>query len=208
MTARRRLAPDDRRAAILAAAGEAFSRRPYADVSMTGIADAAGVSAPLVVFYFGSKRALYLEVLRTAVTSIGDGLRAVPGPPSLDRLHASVRFYAEYARSHRAGFLSYLRGGSETALPEATALVAELRGELAATIAADVVAGLAPRTLDAAGLAALDVAVHGHFGQVDAAVQRWLALPDDRRELVDADTLARLAVAAFAGTLRALLPPG
>jgi len=202
----RRLAPDERRAAILTAAREVFSRRPYADVSMAGIAQVAGVSAPLVAFYFGSKRALYLEVLRTAVTSIGAGLAAVPGPPSLERLRASVRFYAEYAASHRAGFLSYLRGGSETALPEATALVAQLRDRLAATIMADVVAGLAPRTLDAAGLAALDVAVHGHFGQVDATVQRWLALPDEERDLVDAGGIARLAVAAFAGTLRALGP--
>ncbi|MGW0755499.1 TetR/AcrR family transcriptional regulator [Streptomyces sp. NPDC002814] len=110
-TARRRLEPQERREAILHAARELFSSRPYAGVSVADVARAAGVSPPLVVFYYGSKRALYLAVIETAADSIRHGLRALPGPPSPQRLAAGVRFYAEYARAHRAGFLSLLRGG-------------------------------------------------------------------------------------------------
>ena len=203
MTARR-LAPDERREAILAVARELFGRRPYPSVSVAELAAAAGVSAPLVVFYFGSKRALYLEVLSAAVTSIAEGLAAVPGPPSLERLDASVRFYAGYARTHRAGFLSYLRGGSDTALPEATALVETLRAELTERIALDVSTSSPPA--DRAAAVALRIAVRGHLSWVDAAVSHWLTLPDDEHALIGPDTLARLAVGAFTGALQRIPP--
>jgi AcrR family transcriptional regulator len=201
----RRLAPDERRAAILQVGRELFGQGNYSGVSVADIAAAAEVSAPLVIFYFGSKRALYLEVLRTSVTHISEGLRAIPGPPSLERLHDAVRFYAEYALTHRASFLSFLRGGAEASLPEAAELVEALREELTTRIVVDVTAGKPP--LDDVTHLALLLAVRGHFGHVDAAVCYWLGWPDERRALIDADRLARLAVGAFAGALRALFPP-
>ena len=91
------MVPDQRRATILRAAGDLFSRHPYADVSVADIAAAAAVSPPLIVFYFGTKRALYLAILATAADAIRAGLADLAGPPSLDRLRAGVRFYADYA---------------------------------------------------------------------------------------------------------------
>lgn len=196
-------AEDERREAILHVARELFSRRPYAAVSVADVATAAGVSPPLVVSHFGSKQALYLEVIRSAVSSIREGLRAVPGPGSLNRLHASVRFYAAYAASHRAGFLSLLRGGHEATLPEAADLFESLRSEVAARMTADVSAGLPP--LDDATRAAVNVAVRGHLGYVDAVVMHWLGLPDDERARVTPDTIARLTTGAFDGAFAALL---
>ena len=132
------MVPDERRPLILRAARDLFSQRPYADVSVADIARAAGVSPPLIVFHYGSKRSLYLAVLGAAAGAIRVGLRELPGPPSLDRLRAGVVFYAEYARTHRAGFLSLLRGGQDVA--EAAALVEEFRDELAGQIHADLTA--------------------------------------------------------------------
>ena len=120
------------------AARDLFSQRPYAEVSVADIAQAAGVSPPLIVFHYGSKRALYLALLETAADAIRAGLYELPGPPSLDRLRAGVRFYAGYARDHRAGFLSLLRGGQDVA--EAAALVEAFRDELAGRICADLTA--------------------------------------------------------------------
>jgi AcrR family transcriptional regulator len=68
-----RLAPQDRRAQILAVARDLFAEHPYAAVSTTAIADAAGVRRGLLNHYFGTKRALYLEVVRDMVR--------VPHPP-------------------------------------------------------------------------------------------------------------------------------
>ena len=68
-----RLTPEDRRGQILVAARALFEQRPYAGVSTTEIAEAAGVRRGLLNHYFGTKRALYLEVVREML--------AVPAPP-------------------------------------------------------------------------------------------------------------------------------
>jgi len=63
-TRRVRKEPDERRDQILATARELFSRRPYATVSNTEIAMAAGVSRGLLNHYFGTRRELYLAAVR------------------------------------------------------------------------------------------------------------------------------------------------
>jgi AcrR family transcriptional regulator len=45
-----------------------LSTKPYDEVSMTDIAEAAGVARGLLHHYFGSKRELYLEIVREAVS--------------------------------------------------------------------------------------------------------------------------------------------
>ena len=60
-----RLEHDERREQILAAARRLFSQKPPAEVSTTEIAREAGVARGLLHHYFGTKRALYLEVLRS-----------------------------------------------------------------------------------------------------------------------------------------------
>ena len=205
------MVPDERRALILRAARDLFSQRPYADVSVADIAQAAGVSPPLIVFHYGSKRSLYLAVLGAAAGAIRAGLHELPGPPSLDRLRAGVVFYAEYARTHRAGFLSLLRGGQDVA--EAAALVEAFRDELAGQIHADLTA---PRRIpagpgaaagDEAGAAALTMlAVRGYLGYVDAVIVHWLALPGDERDRVTPAMIAGIAAGAFTGGLAAVPP--
>ncbi len=193
------MAPEDRRAEILAVARDVFSRQSYASVSLADVARAAGVTAPLIVFYFGNKRALYLKIIEAAVSDIAEGLDALPGPPSLERLYASVHFYAEHARTHPAGFLSLLRGGADAAVPEASILIESLRTEISARIMSD----LAPPDPDRAGAL---IAVRGYLGYVDSAVVHWLTLPPEQHSQVDADIIARLAVGAFTGGLAALRP--
>jgi AcrR family transcriptional regulator len=61
----RRLEHDERRAQILSCARRLFSERPYAAVSTTDIANEAGVARGLLHHYFGTKRELYLEVVRS-----------------------------------------------------------------------------------------------------------------------------------------------
>jgi AcrR family transcriptional regulator len=69
----KRLAPEDRRDQILGVARRLFAERPFAAVSTHEIAAAAGVRRGLLNHYFGTKRALYLEVVRDMVR--------VPAPP-------------------------------------------------------------------------------------------------------------------------------
>ena len=74
---RRRLEPDQRRSQILAVARRLFGQGSYASVSTSDIAAAAGVARALINHYFGSKRDLYLEVVRQMLVtpeSVSDDL--------------------------------------------------------------------------------------------------------------------------------------
>jgi AcrR family transcriptional regulator len=62
---RTRLEHDERRAQILAAARRLFSERAPGSVSTTEIAREAGVARGLLHHYFGTKRDLYVEVVRS-----------------------------------------------------------------------------------------------------------------------------------------------
>jgi AcrR family transcriptional regulator len=66
----RRLTAGQRRRQLVAVALELFARRGYRATTMDDIAEAAGVTKPLVYQHFSSKRALYLEL----VNSIADEL--------------------------------------------------------------------------------------------------------------------------------------
>jgi AcrR family transcriptional regulator len=61
----RRKEPDARRDEILACAIRLFGEQPYSAVSTAELAREAGVVRGLIHHYFGTKRDLYLEVVRT-----------------------------------------------------------------------------------------------------------------------------------------------
>ena len=87
-----RLEHDERRRQILVVASRLFSERSYAAVSTSDIARDAGVARGLLHHYFGTKRELYLEVVRSLVRmpsnpvplKCGGGLEVVIGD-SVDR---------------------------------------------------------------------------------------------------------------------------
>jgi AcrR family transcriptional regulator len=81
-----RLDHDERRQQILDCARRLFSERNYASVSTSEIARQAGVARGLLHHYFGTKRELYLEVVRdlmrmpsspVPLQSPGRGLQAI-----------------------------------------------------------------------------------------------------------------------------------
>lgn len=64
---RTRLAPDSRRRSILDAAATLYASRPYDEISTAELAEAAGVTRGLVHHYFGTKRDVFLAVMRESV---------------------------------------------------------------------------------------------------------------------------------------------
>ncbi len=72
-----RMSADDRRELVLAAATRAFSRSGYAGTSTDAVAKESGVSQPYVVRIFGTKLALFLEVLERSCDRIRDAFEAV-----------------------------------------------------------------------------------------------------------------------------------
>lgn len=86
----RRLEPDARREQIFDCAARLFGERPYADVSTSDIAGEAGVARGLINHYFGTKRELYLAVIRRAVTLPELTTQVFPDAPLEERAAAAV----------------------------------------------------------------------------------------------------------------------
>ena len=77
-----RLTANERREQVLNVALAVFAQRGYHTTSMNDIADAAGVTKPVLYQHFDSKRALYIAVLETVgegmITAIGSATKATP----------------------------------------------------------------------------------------------------------------------------------
>ena len=71
-----RLSADERRAQLERIAGQLFADAGYHGVSMEQLADAAGVSKPVLYQHFPSKRDLYLALVRDAVSEMETRVRA------------------------------------------------------------------------------------------------------------------------------------
>jgi AcrR family transcriptional regulator len=80
----RRLTADARRRQLFATALRLFAERGYAAATMDDIAEAAGVTKPLLYQHFESKRALYLELMDVfagvVVTRIVEATASADGP--------------------------------------------------------------------------------------------------------------------------------
>lgn len=163
----RRLEPDQRREQILACATELFGERPFASVSTTELAARAGVARGLINHYFGTKRALYLEVVRRMVTIPQVAVDLLPHGTVEERIDASVSWFLDGVSRHSRTWLAAV--GAESADPDVQRILAE-----ADERAAD-------RVLDATGLAdtaphrdELRATIRAYGGMVKAAAREWL----------------------------------
>jgi AcrR family transcriptional regulator len=114
-----RLPADERRQQLLSVACELFARTGFHDTSMDDIAEAAGVTKPVLYQHFPSKRALYGELL----TDTGNRLlgrlaeateRATSGR---ERVEAGFRAYFQFAVGDSSSF-RLLFGASIRSDPE------------------------------------------------------------------------------------------
>jgi AcrR family transcriptional regulator len=91
----------DRRDQLIVAALRLFSERPYDDVSIDDIANAANVAHGLPSYYFGGKRGAYLAALQMVQTD----LEALTRPLRSDgdiaaQIRGMARRHFEYFRAH------------------------------------------------------------------------------------------------------------
>jgi AcrR family transcriptional regulator len=105
-----RLTHEDRRAQILAQACTLFSKRSYAAVSMEDIASAAGVTRGLLNHYFGTKRDLYLNVIRYITRLPPAAEHAAPGGTVAETVARNVDLYLDAAERNRVAWLAIAGG--------------------------------------------------------------------------------------------------
>lgn len=164
-----RLDYDERRQLILGAARRLFCQRPYSEVSMADLAEAAGVARGLLHHYFGSKRDLYLAVMREVLR-----VPTIPLPDDAARLEAgqvweaSVEGWMRLIESNRELWLTAIGAGGTGRDPELEGLLDDAR-ELTAV-----------RVLDALGIDAdtapveLMALVRGYGGLAEEVTREWL----------------------------------
>jgi AcrR family transcriptional regulator len=169
---RRRLEPDERREQILTCAVRLFGEHPYAAMSTTELAKQAGVARGLINHYFGTKRDLYLEVVRRLVTIPRFAVERLPDGPLETRVPAAVDWFLDGVSRNSKAWLAATGGWD----PDVEQILA----------AADETA--ADRVLEATGLAAdaveLRAMVRSYGGMVKSACREWLVRKDLTRDQV------------------------
>ncbi|MFI2430933.1 TetR/AcrR family transcriptional regulator [Streptomyces sp. NPDC018693] len=124
----RRLSVEARRSQLLAAALSLFAHRAPEEVSLDDVAEAAGVSRPLVYRYFpGGKQQLYEAALSSAAEELRLCFDEPREGPLLDRLTRALDRYLAFVDEHDAGFSALLQGGSVVETSRTTAIVDGVR---------------------------------------------------------------------------------
>jgi AcrR family transcriptional regulator len=117
---RRHAVSEHKRELILDAARAVFTLEGLEGASLRAIATRAGYTPAALYFHFDSKEAIYAEVLRSSLTSLGAAVdRAVarttgPKQKLLAAAMSFFRFYAENPRDLDLGFYLF-RGGMKPA---------------------------------------------------------------------------------------------
>jgi AcrR family transcriptional regulator len=132
-----RLSGDQRRERILAVATEAFARGGYHGASVGEIAEAAGITKPVLYDHFASKHDLYVELMESARDELTErGAAAMSADaPAEQRVRAAVDAFFSFVEERPATasvLLSIPRGDPELVEPArlvqagATARIAQL----------------------------------------------------------------------------------
>ena len=98
----RRLTAEQRRQQLYAVALELFAQRGYRATTMDDIAEAAGVTKPLLYQHFSSKRALYLELVdsiaRDLLSAVREAVMRADGPRQQVELGFAAYFHLVVSR--------------------------------------------------------------------------------------------------------------
>jgi AcrR family transcriptional regulator len=205
----RRLSVEQRRGQLIDAALSLFAHRAPEDVSVDDVAEAAGVSRPLVYRYFpGGKVQLYEVALGSAADELKLCFAEPQTGPLTQRLASALDRYLTFVDTHDAGFSALLQGGSVVETSRTTATVDGVRRAAAEQVLLHlgVTQTAGPR---------LRMMVRTWISAVEAASLIWLdegkqpALPRLRDWMVDHFVALLVATAASdpqtAGVTRAAL---
>ncbi len=183
----RRLEPDERREQILACAIKLFGERPYSAVSTTELAQQAGVARGLINHYFGTKRDLYLEVVRQMVTFPEHAVDHLPKGSLTERVDAAVAWFLDMVSLHPKTWLAAIGAEGVGDDPEVERILAE---------ADDTAAERVLEAVDLAHVAAhrdeLRAMIRTYGALVKAAAREWLirgTMPREHVQLLLTNTL-------------------
>lgn len=180
---------DERRRQLLDAGAELFAKHSFEEISMRELAEAAGVSKPLLYHYFPSK----IDLFKAAVSEKAEELQRLIEPssdgPAIEQLSQVLDSYLAWIEDNAQTWSKLLQ--SAATLPEARELVEGFRQRTMDLILAQLTEGRKPRP-------ALRIAIKGWLGYMDAAILDWTRARDLPREKLRELLLAAFVAAVFA----------
>jgi AcrR family transcriptional regulator len=195
-----RLGPEARREQILETAQRLFEERGYEGVSMSDVATAAKVTRGLVHHYFGAKRELYVEVVRSL---LGD-VPVLIGPDEASSVEEMVKRNAnavlDYYSANRELLLAIAPSPDRGRDPEVAALA-----ESAREAAVDRV--VSNHFGDSPAPPEVRLVIRSFLGLVEEASREWLLRRRATRAQVEA-LLTQAMLALMRDALPAVMAAG
>jgi AcrR family transcriptional regulator len=162
---RRRLEPDARREQILSVAVRLFGEHGWADVSTGDVARGAGVARGLVNHYFGTKKELYLEVIRVMLTVPEAALTRLPRAGLPERVDAIVTWFLDVVSRHSTTWLAAITAGGLSGDTDVDRVIAE---------AIDVAAARVLTAVGLPGTGARHAMARAYVGLATSTAREWL----------------------------------
>ena len=107
----RRLSLEDRRDELLRTCLDLLDRQPWDEVTMADVADAAGVSKPLLYHYFSTKTDLYRATVTAAADELREATRPDPELPVVPRMRAALEAHLDWIDAHAVAYRAVIQGG-------------------------------------------------------------------------------------------------
>jgi AcrR family transcriptional regulator len=196
-----RLGPEARREQILLTARDLFEQQGYDAVSMSDVAAAAKVTRGLVHHYFGSKRELYLDVVRSVLGEAPTLVAAADATSLEEMVKSNASLVLDYLALNRGMLLAIAPSGDLGRDPE----VAELADVARETAIDQVIANHFGDPAAAPPEARL--VIRAFLGLVEAACREWLFRRRATRPQVEA-LLAQTILALIRDALPAVMAAG
>ncbi|WP_308165225.1 TetR/AcrR family transcriptional regulator [Nocardia noduli] len=194
-TKRVRLTPEQRRVQLITLGVKMLGERAIEDISITEIAEQAGISRGLLFHYFPTKQDFQLAVVAQANAELLERVTPDPTLGVLDMLHDSIGRYVEYVTENRASYLALLRGPTSVS-PDLKPLVDQTRDVIIGIILAE-----APVPIEEDRRPRLLLGMRGWVAFVEETTLTWL-----REEPIGRDDLVDLLVESLVALAFALDP--
>jgi AcrR family transcriptional regulator len=187
-----RLARDERRDQLIRMGVELLGRRPYDQISITQLAQAAGISKGLLYHYFATKSDFVVAVLRQSREELEQRMSFDPSLEPAARLDAGLDAFLAFVEEHAAGYMALARAryGEDDAI---RAELAEGR-QRRVTMLVGLAAALAGTDRTELESPTLETVIAAWLSFSEELVVRWLA----EREIERDDVRHRLRQAFLA----------
>ncbi|MEV6767083.1 TetR/AcrR family transcriptional regulator [Nocardia sp. NPDC051030] len=181
-----RLSPEERRQQLITLGARMLRDRALEDVSISEIAETAGISRGLLFHYFPTKQDFHLAIVQYANAALLEHTTPDPALSIPDMLRDSLERYVDYVSENRTSYQALLRGPASASPELATMVDAHRQAQV------DRILSAAPILIADADRPRLTLAVRGWIAFVEETTLTWL-----REEPITREDLVEMLVASL-----------